>query len=146
MLKRIGFHYMTKDLRKNYEIVQRELANTGVVAAVCKTNVPITRAVNGISSLEWGGRNDAKHVSFSLFNTTADFVKTNGLTLLTRKKISTLHALSDVHSCVINKAPLKNRACHSVGRTLKDEDHIWTIVGVVGIFIRVCPVMLPNPF
>lgn len=140
------FHPMTQDLRKNYEVVQQELANTGLVAAVCKTNVPITRASIGVNGFEWAGKQDGRDISFSLFTTTGGFVKTNGLTLLAGRDIDYNHYRSDVNSCMINESALKELGFSDpVGQTLKDENSSWTIVGVIKDFYQNAPGELAKP-
>jgi ABC-type antimicrobial peptide transport system permease subunit len=140
------FHSMTNDLRKNYEAVQQELINTGVVTTVCKTSAPITRAAAALSGLEWDGREDNKYVSFSLFTTTGDFVKTNGLILLAGRDIDYSRFKADNRSCVVNESAAKElRFTNPVGQTIKDNNVNWTIIGVVKDFYQNSPGDLAKP-
>jgi ABC-type antimicrobial peptide transport system permease subunit len=140
------FHSMTNDLRKNFEAVQQELISTGVVSAICKTNSPITRAGGAVSGLKWNGREDNKYVSFSLFTTTGDFVKTNGLTLVAGRDIDYNNFKTDNNSCVINESAAKELGfTNPVAQTLKEDNRNWTIVGVVKDFYQSSPGDLAKP-
>jgi putative ABC transport system permease protein len=140
------FHSMTQDLRKNFEAVQQELMSTGMVAAICKTNSPITRVGGAINGLEWNGREDNKYVSFGLYTTTRDFVKTNGLTLLAGRDIDYTNYKTDGASCVINESAAKELGfTNPVGQTLKEDNRTWTIVGIVKDFYQNSPGDLAKP-
>ena len=140
------FHAMTNDLRKNFEAVQQELMSIGVVSAICKTNSPITRASSAVSGLKWNGREDNKYVSFSLFITAGDFVKTNGLTLLAGRDIDYNNFKTDNNSCVINESAAKVLGfTNCVGQTMKEDNRNWTIVGVVKDFYQSSPGDLAKP-
>lgn len=140
------FHSMTEDLRKNIDAVQQELLSTGMVAAVCKTNSPITRSGGSISGLEWNGREDNKYVSFNLFTTTGDFVKTNGLTLLAGHDIDYSNYKTDDASCIINESAAKELGfTNPVGQTMKEDNRNWTIIGVVKDFYQSSPGDLAKP-
>jgi len=140
------FHSMTKDLRRNYEIVQQELMNTGMVEAVCRTNTPLTRAGTWVSGFEWPGAQNSKSISFSLFTTTGNFVNTNGLTLLKGRDIDYDAFHTDTASCVINETASKEIGfTNPVGKTIKDEDFNWKIVGVVKDFYQGNPGDLARP-
>lgn len=140
------FHSMTRDLRKNFDAVQQELASTGVVAAICKTNSPITRVGGAISGLEWNGREDNKYVSFGFYTTTGGFVKTNGLTLLSGRDIDYSIYKTDDVACVINESAAKELGfTNPVGQTLKEDNRNWTIIGVVKDFYQNSPGELAKP-
>jgi putative ABC transport system permease protein len=140
------FHSITNDLLRNYTVVEQELMNTGMVEAVCKTNMPLTRAGIWISGYEWAGGENSKSINFSVFTTKGNFVKTNGLTLLKGRDIdyNTFH--TDTASCVINESASKELGfANPVGQTIKDGDFNWKIVGVVKDFYQSNPGDLARP-
>lgn len=140
------FHSMTKDLRRNYAVVQEALMNTGMVEAVCRTNAPLTRAGTWVSGFEWAGGQKSKNVEFSLFTTTGNFVTTNGLTLIKGRDVDydTFH--TDTASCVINESASKELGfANPLGQIIKDEDFNWKIVGVVKDFYQSNPGDLARP-
>ena len=141
------FHPLTKDLRRNYAVVQQELINTGVVTAVCKTNVPLTRAGTWVSGLKWAGADEnCKNISFSLITSTGNFVKTNGLTLLAGRDLDYAAFQTDTASCVINESASKELGfANPVGQIIKDEDFNWKIVGVVKDFYQGDPSEVAKP-
>jgi putative ABC transport system permease protein len=140
------FHSITNDLRRNYTVVEQELMNTGMVEAVCKTNMPLTRAGIWINGYEWAGGENSKSINFSVFTTTGNFVNTNGLTLLKGRDIdyNTFH--TDTASCVINESASKELGFpNPVGQTIKDGHFNWKIVGVVKDFYQSNPADLARP-
>ena len=140
------FHSITNDLRRNYTVVEQELMNTGMVEAVCKTNMPLTRAGIWINGYEWAGGENSKSISFSVFTTTGNFVNANGLTLLKGRDIdyNTFH--TDTASCVINESASKELGFpNPVGQTIKDGDFNWKIVGLVKDFYQSAPGDLARP-
>ncbi|OQP63093.1 hypothetical protein A3860_03725 [Niastella vici] len=140
------FHSITNDLRRNYAVVEQELMNTGMVEAVCKTNMPLTRAGIWISGFEWAGGENSKSINFSVFTTTGNFVNTNGLTLLKGRDIdyNTFH--TDTASVVINESASKELGfANPVGQTIKDGNFNWKIVGVVKDFYQSNPGDLVRP-
>jgi ABC-type antimicrobial peptide transport system permease subunit len=140
------FHSLTKDLHRNYAVVEQELMNTGMVTAVCKTNMPLTRAGIWIDGYEWAGGQNSKSISFSVFTTTGNFVKTNGLTLLKGRDIDYNAFHTDTASCVINESASKELGfANPVGQIIKDGDFNWKIVGVVRDFYQSAPGDLARP-
>jgi ABC-type antimicrobial peptide transport system permease subunit len=140
------FHPITKDLRRNYEVVQQELMNTGMVADVCRSNMSLTRAFVWISGYEWAGGQNSKSINFSVFTTTGNFVNTNGLTLLKGRDIDYNAFHTDTASCVINERAAKELGfTNPVGQIIKDEDFNWKIVGVVKDFYQSDPSELAKP-
>lgn len=134
------FHSLTTDLQKNYDIVQQELMNTGMVTAVGKSSIPITRPAAWLDGLEWAGGENSKGVSFSLFTTTKNFVKINGLTLRAGRDIDIDLFRTDTASCVINESAAKVLGfANPVGQIIKDEKFNWHIVGVVKDFYQGAP-------
>jgi putative ABC transport system permease protein len=140
------FHSLTNDLRRNYSVVEQELMNTGKVEAVCRTNMPLTRAGIWISGYEWTGGENSKSINFSVFTTTGNFVNTNGLTLLKGRDIDYNTFYTDTASVVINESAAKELAfANPVGQTIKDGDFNWKIVGVVKDFYQSASADLARP-
>src|SRR5687767_9438329 len=131
------FHSLTSDLRRQYDVVQQELMNTGIVTAICKSNMPLTRPGIWLSGLEWAGGENSKNTPFSLFTTTGNFVKANGLTLLQGRDIDTANYHTDNKACIINESAMKLFGFDNpVGQVIKDENVKWNIVGVVKDFYQ----------
>lgn len=140
------YHSLTSDLNRQYNVVQQELMNTGMVTAICKSNMPVTRPSGWINGLEWSGGEKSKNTYFSLVTTTGNFVKTNGLTLTAGRDVDYDTYHTDTASCIINES-----AAHllgfpnPVGQFIKDGAISWKIVGVVKDFYQGAPDDLVKP-
>jgi ABC-type antimicrobial peptide transport system permease subunit len=140
------FHSLTSDLSRQYEVVQQELMNTGMVAAICNSNAPITRAGAWISGMDWIGGEKSRNTPFILFTTTGDFVKTNGLTLLAGRDIDYSAYHTDTASCVINESAKHVLGfANPLGQFIKDGNINWKIVGVVKDFYQGVPDEIAKP-
>ncbi|MEO5891887.1 MAG: ABC transporter permease [Ferruginibacter sp.] len=130
------FHPATQDLQKNYALVKNELLSSGTATAVCQSSTTVTRERGSISGLKWEGMDEKANVAFGLLNTNADFIKTNGLKLLAGRDIDIAAYPTDTTGCVINESAVKVMGfTDPVGKTIKDEDVNWKIVGVVKDFL-----------
>ncbi len=126
------YHPVTDDLRKNYTLLKNELINTGTATAVCESSTPITRERGQITGLKWEGMDEKANVAFDLVNTSGDFVKTNGLTLLAGRDIDIATFPTDTASCIINETALKiMHFKNPVGQLIKDGGINWKVIGVM---------------
>lgn len=140
------YHSLTSDLNRQYEVVQQELMNTGMVAAICKSNMPVTRPSGWVNGLEWVGGEKSRNTYFSLITTPGNFVKTNGLTLTAGRDIDYDSYHTDTASCVINESAAHVLGfANPVGQFIKDGAISWKIVGVVKDFYQGAPDELVKP-
>ncbi|MFL5746232.1 MAG: ABC transporter permease [Niastella sp.] len=134
------FHPLTSDLNRQYDVVQQELMNTGMVTAICKSNMPLTKPTGWINGLEWIGGEKSRNTYFSLITTTGNFVKTNGLTLTEGRDVDLDTYHTDTASCVINESAAKVLGfTNPVGQFIKDGAISWKIVGVIKDFYQGAP-------
>jgi ABC-type antimicrobial peptide transport system permease subunit len=134
------FHSLTSDLNRQYEVVQQELMNTGMVAAICKSNMPVTRPTGWINGLDWAGGEKSRNAYFSLITTTGNFVKTNGLTLKAGRDVDYDTYRTDTASCVINESAANLLGfANPVGQLIQDGAINWKIVGIVKDFYQGAP-------
>ena len=140
------YHSLTSDLNRQYEVVQQELMNTGMVASICKSNMPVTRPSGWINGLEWVGGEKSRNTYFSLITTTGNFVKTNGLTLTAGRDVDYDIWHTDTASCVINESAEHLLGfTNPVGQFIKDGAINWKIVGVVKDFYQGEPDEIARP-
>jgi ABC-type antimicrobial peptide transport system permease subunit len=139
------FHPLTSDLRKNYDPLKQELINTGIASSVCQSNTPITRSMGNVTGLEWQGQDKTANVRFELVSTSGDFVKTNGLRLISGRDIDLNNFPADTASCLINETAAKVLGFKEpLGQTIKNGDN-FKIVGVLKDFLIGAPVQAMNP-
>ena len=130
------FQPLTDDLRKNYAAVKNELINSGTASSVCMSNTTVTNIAFEESGLKWAGMDPKADPSFVLMEEGGDFIRTNGLTLLTGRDIDLTRYAEDTLSCVVNEASVKVLGFKQpLGQIIMDEDQRWKIVGVVKDFL-----------
>jgi len=140
------YHSLTSDLNRQYEVVQQELMNTGMVAAICKSNMPVTKPSGWVNGLEWDGGEKSWNTYFSLITTPGNFVKTNGLTLMAGRDLDYEVYHTDTASCVINESAAHVLGfANPVGQVIKDGAINWKIVGVVKDFYQGAPNEIAKP-
>ncbi|OQP50306.1 hypothetical protein A4H97_00205 [Niastella yeongjuensis] len=140
------YHPLTSDLKRQYEVVQQELMNTGMVAAICESNMPVTRPSGWVNGLEGAGGEKNRNTYFSLITSPGNFVKTNGLTLTAGRDLDYEIYHTDTASCVINECAAHELGfTNAVGQFIKDGDFNWKIVGVVKDFYQGSPNEITKP-
>ncbi|MBO9199568.1 MULTISPECIES: ABC transporter permease [Niastella] len=140
------YHPLTRDLKRQYEVVKQELMNTGMVAAICKSNTPVTRPAGWLNGLEWAGGEKSKNTYFSLITSPGNFVKTNGLALTAGRDLDYETYHTDTASVVINESAAQVLGfANPIGQLIKDGNVNWTIVGVVKDFYQGSPNEIARP-
>lgn len=94
----------TDDISENYEVLKRELLQSGTVEAVTRSNSAIT-SVNSNNFVGWPGKPESLKVIFVTIATEYDYAKTMGIKVLQGRDFSKDFA-TDTGAIVINKAAL----------------------------------------
>ena len=132
------FHPMSDDLKKNYEVMKQQLLNTGSVAAVNQTNLPITSRGAETNQLKWQG--ETLGFSFELLTCNVGFAKTNGLQLLAGRDIDIAAFPSDTASCLVNETAVNALGGKNlIGKTIEENGTVCTITGVIKDFVNDFP-------
>lgn len=132
------YHRMTSQLQKNFEVIKQELLNSGKVVAVNTSNAVITSGTGQTNNLQYNG--NKLDESFELLTTNGDFVKTNGLQLVAGRDIDLNSFSLDTNVCIINETATKLLGNgNAVGKLLKENNTLCTVVGVVKDFVNDYP-------
>ena len=135
------------EIRKNYEVIKRDLINSGVVSAMCKNSLGVTVDGRTQSNYSWEGSNkDQENLTFSRVGTDGDFVKTMHLTLLEGRDIDFNAHPADSASVLLNETAVKEMGIKNpVGKYIKEGSQTFTITGVFKDFIIGSPYENVNP-
>ena len=140
------YHPLTADLRKNYPLVKNELLNSGVVTAVSESSTTVTQGGTSVSGLKWEGMDPHNNINFDFITTQENFIKTNGLQLLSGRDIDVEHYPTDTAACVLNETAVKMMGLKNpVGQLLTDDTAHIQIVGVIKDFIIGSPAQVIGP-
>jgi putative ABC transport system permease protein len=140
-------HPINGSIGQNFDLIKNELLNTGAAVAVSKTGMPVTLDASSSSGFNWGNMSpDQLTTSFSCFRTASDFVKTFGFKLAGGRDIDMISYPTDSAAVVINEAAVKVFGFKNpVGQTIKNDNQLFRIVGVIKDFVIGSPYQPVNP-
>lgn len=137
----------TLELQKaNFETVQMELMNTGVVENVCKSNSPVTHDWSNNSDFHWEGKELNSHPLFNTVSVNHDFAKTIGMQIVQGRDFSRTFA-TDSTGLIINEAAAKVMGFQDpIGKTVKRGDYAsLQIIGVAKNMVTGSPYETTRP-
>lgn len=95
----------TNDLSDNYDLLKQDLLQSGLVAAVTKSNSEVT-SINSNNFLGWPGKPESQKVIFTTIAGDYDYAETMGVEVLMGRDFSKEFA-TDTAAIVVNKAALE---------------------------------------
>lgn len=125
------------DVEKNYDLIKTDLINSGAVTAMSKTGFGVTLDGSTAGGYKWDGMDkELANLSFSIYRTGGDFIKTMGMKLEGGRDIDFTHYAGDSSSVMINEMAVKKMGIKDpVGKIIRSGDKPMTIVGVFKDFI-----------
>ena len=135
------------DIEKNYDLIKTELINSGAVTAISKTGFGVTLDGSNGGGFKWdGGDNESENLSFSIYRSGGDFIKTMGMKLESGRDIDFANYPGDSSSVMINETAVKSMGIKdAVGKIIRRGEKPLTIVGVFKDFIIGSPYNEVNP-
>lgn len=129
------------DARRNYELIKRELLNSGAATAVAQTSAPMTESWGDSWGFTWNGSTeDDKKLDFNMYSADADFAKTMGIKIIQGRGIDINTYKTDSNACLLNETAVKMmRLKDPVGTMIHAGSDSVRVVGVVKDFILTTP-------
>jgi ABC-type antimicrobial peptide transport system permease subunit len=128
------------------QVIETQLMNTGMVAAIGNSTGPLTVIWNNTSGYDWPGKDPASDSKFAGCGVSEGFGKAVGWQVLAGRDFSAMFATDSAESIIINEAAAKYmRLKDPVGTRLSDLDNTgkikWTktIIGVVKDLVMESP-------
>jgi putative ABC transport system permease protein len=119
----------TKEISRNYKVIKQELLQSGVVAAVTKSNSPIT-SIYSNNFVGWPGKPEGLRVLFSTIATEYDYAKTMGIKIIQGRDYSE-DFKSDSMAVIVNQAAVDVMGLKEpIGTRLDFWDSKREIIGV----------------
>ncbi len=143
----LAFLLMFGEVGKNYELIKRDLLNSGVATVVTATSAPMTENWGTSNGFAWTGSESADtKTEFNLFSADNDFSKAMNLTLLQGRNIDIEHYKTDSMAALLNETAVKRmRLKDPIGKTITGNGLTLHVVGVVKDFILESPYERINP-
>lgn len=134
----------TDELAENYEVMKRELLQSGAVESVTRSNSRITQ-INSNNFLSWPGKPENLKVIFTTIATEYDYAKTMGIKVLHGRDFSK-EFTTDTSAIVINKAALELMGLEDpIGTTLDLWGNKRQLIGVIDDVIMGSPYQAVKP-
>lgn len=144
--RNIVYHYLSGDLRKNYEMVRKELIASGAATSVTKTSGSITQGGSNSWGLQWQGMDPNKKIIFDNICADDGFVKTMGLKLLAGRDLDLEHYATDSTACLLSESAAKVMGFKNpIGEIVDKDGFRWKVIGVFKDFIWGSPYSKADP-
>jgi putative ABC transport system permease protein len=133
-------------LERKFEVLKSELLRSGAVTSVLQSSASLSSAGSSFWNFEWPGMAaEDKRIVFDQIATSYDFLKTNGIKLLSGRDFSKAFA-SDTSALLLNAAAVKTMGLKQpIGAKVKYHGIDATIVGVFQNFIWGSPYYSEKP-
>ena len=130
---------MEKEIREHYDAIRSELKNSGAIEEMAASNSPLTQVWNTNGGFDWEGKDPNLAVDFPNNRVTYEFGKTVKWKIKNGRDFSKDFA-TDSSAFIINESAAKFLGFDDpVGKTLKWNDHPYTIIGVINDVMQESP-------
>ena len=140
----ITMQMKSPDFNQKYEILKREMMNTGVVTDVARSNYSVTNTRGWNGGFNWEGNPPIEGQSFNTISVTQDYGSTVGWDLLQGRDFSK-DLTSDSSSIILNESAVKLAGLKDpIGQMVKwepgwIEPRHYKIIGVVKDMVKGSP-------
>ncbi|WP_225979892.1 ABC transporter permease [Pseudobacter ginsenosidimutans] len=142
----LGYIHLTKEIKKNYDVIAQALISSGAVLSMSKTSAPLTENWSNSWGISWDGKDESSKIVLDRFCTDGNLVKTAGFTLIKGRDINLKEFPGDSLSALINESAASLMGFKDpLGKTFGDMNKTWTIVGVVKDVILASPYLPKLP-
>jgi ABC-type antimicrobial peptide transport system permease subunit len=132
------------DTQKNFEVIKRELLQTGKIKAVTRTSYPITEIWSKSPAPDWQGKPGSINILFANLYADNNFIKTMGVKILEGKNFS--GAPSDSSAMLLNKAAAEVMGLKNpVGMQIRFEGKAYQVAGITNNLIMESPFKPVDP-
>ncbi|MBS1638078.1 MAG: ABC transporter permease [Bacteroidetes bacterium] len=137
---RLVYHFLSKDLDKNYHALRQEIIAADLATSVTKTSSPLTEGWSDSWGFVWEGKDPNDKTDFDRFCADEHIVKTAGLQLLSGRDFDLQQFPTDSDAIIINESAAKAMGFKDpVGKIVKDGDVPLHVIGVIRDFILNSP-------
>ena len=142
----LAFAYINGRVNDKYQLIKRDLLNSGAVTAVTRSNSPITYIWSADDKYKWTGADPQKKIGFNEFHADNDFLETMGLKLVSGRTINTAVYATDSTSILLNESAVAVMGLKNpIGQIVQNPQGNWTVVGVVKDFVPGSPFFSTQP-
>eukprot|EP01133_Synstelium_polycarpum_P002814 gene2814-3236_t len=133
-------------LVQKYDLLKTRLLASGAVTSLCQSSESLIHHNSFFKNAEWPGSTPAqRNIMFNRVATTYDFIKTNGLKLLSGRDFSRQHA-SDSVAVLVSASAVKTMELKTpIGTSIRIGGQDKTIIGVFEDYVWDSPYKSSTP-
>jgi len=129
----------TDEIRKHYNVIKRELVESGVITEMAESSNPTTEIWGTTGGIDWKGKDPNLPVDIATNGISYDYAKTIGWEFKEGRNFSSDFA-SDSSGIILNEAAVKYMGLQNpIGETIKWFDKPFKVVGVAKNMVMQSP-------
>ncbi|HZY80965.1 MAG TPA: ABC transporter permease, partial [Cyclobacteriaceae bacterium] len=122
----------------HYEAFKNEILQKGYATNVTRAGSPITDINSMTEEIYWPGKREDQKDYLAIVETDYDYCKTAAMTIMEGRDFS--REFADTSSVILNEAAVKYMELEDpVGTTLRSDDDVYKVVGVVKNVVMIDP-------
>lgn len=122
--------FASSDLVEGYDILKKELMETGMVETMTRSSAPVTSVYANMGNVTWPGRDPDDELGFALIATIENYTKTIDVDMVEGRDFT--EGRNDSTSVIFNQAAIKRMGLEDpLGQQIKWDGYPYTIVGVM---------------
>ena len=142
----LAYLYMKGDMQKNFTRIRDELATSGAITSITRTNSPVHDLWTGSDQYQWPGKTPGLSISISENLADKDFTKTMGLPLLSGRDLNVYQYPTDTAAVLLTKTAVKTMGFKEpLGQIIRIGHKNLHVVGTIKDFVAGWPYQLPQP-
>jgi ABC-type antimicrobial peptide transport system permease subunit len=132
----LAFVYVKGDMRKNYELIKKELFAQNLITDIIRTNSPVTDVWVENDDYHWRGMDSSIRMSFSLFEAEDRIIDYYGFSKIAGRDFDVNGYPSDSTGLILTESAVRQMGFKNpVGELITNSRKTWHVVGVVKDFI-----------
>lgn len=129
----------TPDMEGHYDVIRNELLQTGAVYEMSQSSSPTTAVWSNQIGFDWEGKDPNSLPIFGRIGCSHDFGKSIGWQILEGRDFSRDFA-TDTLAMILNESAVKLVGMKDiVGKTIKQDDRSFTVIGVIKDMVMESP-------
>jgi len=121
-------------------LIKQALLQQKVATSVTRTMSPLTQRWSNSSGIYWEGKPSDNTTMFNRTSADDKFVETAGLTLIAGRDFDLSNFPTDSSAIILNESAVKAMGFEDpIGKTVKDMDMDWHVIGVIKDYIQESP-------
>jgi ABC-type antimicrobial peptide transport system permease subunit len=142
----LGYHWITLELAKNYQLVKRDLLASGNVSSVARTAAQLTEQFSSTTAISWSGKDPTDNTEIERGAQDEGLIKTAGLKLLKGRDFDLAQFPTDSTGILINQSAATHMGFKDpIGQIIREGDMEYHVVGVFEDYIFGSPYERTKP-